>query len=170
MSFADSAERARAAEACTSPTMLDALSAQRTARARTLDAVPRARRSLEPDVRPSDWAKHALETVYLSVGESPEDQTAYPLRCSPSATLGQLLSRLGFDPDSAQSDGFYLVADTPVSELIPMGHLVAGRTSKLPLVLTATRDAAKRDAVAGVSFAARGTTSLVCACWRARHT
>ena len=79
------------------------------------------------------------ENFYLSIGESEADLSLAKIRASPNATLGQVLNRLGYNANSAESEGYLLLDDTPLGELIPLGHVVAGRTERLPMPITAKK-------------------------------
>ena len=51
----------------------------------------------------------------------------------------QVLKRLGYSANSAESDGYLLLSDTPKAELVPLGHIVPGRTERLPLPILAKK-------------------------------
>jgi hypothetical protein len=110
---------------------------------RVTQDVPRGRRSVDTsihDSRLSDWHRHVMDTLYVAVAESDDAHELYAVRCSTDAQLGHVLRRLGYDANTATCDGYILVPETLMAELIPLGHLVPGRTSKLPLHITAARD------------------------------
>ena len=51
----------------------------------------------------------------------------------------QVLKRLGYNANSAESDGYLLLSDTPMAELVPLGHIVPGRTERLPMPILAKK-------------------------------